>query len=197
MVNFLQETSPVWWRGTTNKPECRWVDSIFEGRQRRGPVLFARSLRDYFDSCKTACNLTAHRDRVSAGLQCRQEQACLPVKSPSLENTHAYTDMLTQESRHKDAHAHGLWKTLSGLLDCAACSFPLDGSSELSTYAQSLVSNSFEFSLAWQERWKYTRGNTGFRTAMCPNKPFFVGPMTCLSCCAQLFHFFMVISREM
>lgn len=71
-------------------------------------ALFARSLRDYFDSCKTACNLTARRDRVSAGLQCRQEQAYLPVKSPSLENTHACTDMCTHESWHKDVRARAL-----------------------------------------------------------------------------------------
>lgn len=33
MVNFLKETTPARWCGTTNKPECQWVNSIFEGRR--------------------------------------------------------------------------------------------------------------------------------------------------------------------
>lgn len=107
LVKFLKETAPVRWCGTTNKAECRRVGLIFEGHQLTEPTLFARSLRDYFDSCKTACNLTACRDRVSTGLQCCQEQACLPVKSPSLENTHACTDRHTREltQRHTSTRA--------------------------------------------------------------------------------------------
>lgn len=68
-------------------------------------ALFAASQRDYWDSCKTACNLAACGDGDSVSAQSCKEQACLLVKSLSLGRARAHPDILAHRTRHKGAHA--------------------------------------------------------------------------------------------
>lgn len=66
-VNFLREAAWVCLCSVTNNPKCQWLDLLCEGHQSDCAVLFATSLRDYLDVCKTACNLAACGDRGSLG----------------------------------------------------------------------------------------------------------------------------------
>lgn len=87
-------------------------------------ALFATTLGDYLDACKTACNLAACGDRDSASPQCGEEQACSLVKSLSLENTRARTDMQAHTGTDTKACTHAETGTLcleSCCIDCGSC----------------------------------------------------------------------------
>lgn len=112
------------------------------------------------DSCKTACNLTARGDGDSALLECCEEEACLLVKSLSLETSHAHIDMRTQTQSHACMHTDtGKFCLKCWCMDCAArfshwtivLSYPL--------MHRVFSCNSFKFSLEWQERHKCTTGS--------------------------------------
>lgn len=75
---------------------------------------------------------------------------------------------------------------------------PSGRSAYLSTYVRSLVHNSFNFSLV-ARKMRMHGGNRGFRSAMCPNKPFCVpSNLLLISLCTAflvllLFYFFYTI----
>lgn len=92
------------------------MDPLCEGHRAADAALFAMSLRDYLDSCKTACNLAARGDGgTQPGHSAARNRPAHLLSPRLLENTRAHTDMQKHAGNgHKGMRAHRHRDVLSG-----------------------------------------------------------------------------------
>lgn len=101
---------------------------------------------------------------------------------------HACTPRYAEAHRNRQKGMRA-FSLQSCCIDCAAGLSHWTAVLKLSTYVWSLVHKSFNFSLEWQERCRFTAGKKDSGVQCVQISSFVSLVICCLSCCVQLFNF--------